>query len=352
MNAVTQFLYNVLAAINGVVNNYGVAIIIFTILMRLVCMPFDYRSRKGMRKMTLLQPKLNELQRKYGNDKQKFQQKQAELMRKEHYNPMSSCLPLLLTWPLMIAMFAAMRGIANEQLALQAFRYLAGDSAPIQVTEQFLWIKNIWMTDSPFTAIAPNAASLQLLTQDVWQRAYEALSEEQLLAITQSLASVPDAVLDFSSNDAMRASVASIVEALGHVQGYAAATQSIAGWENVSFLLLFSITLYQNFNGLLVLPILAGATQIIQMKFNPQMQQQNTVPQPETQNQNKGTGNFMKWFFPILSVYFCLSSNAGFALYWVTSNVVMFIQSFVITKILEKQDEKQANTVSGEGTIK
>ena len=76
MNAISQFLYGILNGINGLVNNYGISIIIFTILMRMVCMPFDYKSRKGMRKMSLIQPKLNELQKKYGNDKQKMQQKQ------------------------------------------------------------------------------------------------------------------------------------------------------------------------------------------------------------------------------------------------------------------------------------
>ena len=137
MNSIVQFLYNILAGINSVVGNYGVSIIIFTILMRMICMPFDYRSRKGMRKMSAIQPKLNELQKKYANDKQKYQQKQAELMRKEGYNPLSGCLPMLLTWPLMIAMFAAMRAIANEHLAMQAFQYLAGETDIITPAEQF-----------------------------------------------------------------------------------------------------------------------------------------------------------------------------------------------------------------------
>ena len=196
MNAIVNFLSSILEFITGIVNNHGVSIIIFTILMRLVCLPFDYKSRKGMRKMTEMQPKLNALQKKYGNDKQKFQQKQAELMRKEHYNPMSGCLPMLLTWPLMIAMFTAMREIANEQLVLQAFRYLAGEDA-ILAADRFLWIKNIWMTDSPFAPIAPNAASLEMLTKDVWQKAYALLNESQLMAIEQNLALVPGAVLDF-----------------------------------------------------------------------------------------------------------------------------------------------------------
>ena len=95
MNAITDFLYKILEAITDIVQNHGVSIIIFTFLMRMVCVPFDYKSRKNMRKMQLIQPKLNALQKKYANDKQKYQQKQAELMRKEHYNPLSGCLPLL-----------------------------------------------------------------------------------------------------------------------------------------------------------------------------------------------------------------------------------------------------------------
>ena len=66
MSAISNVLYDILVGINHVVGNYGVAIIIFTFLMRMVCMPFDYRSRKGMRKMSAIQPKLNELQRKCG----------------------------------------------------------------------------------------------------------------------------------------------------------------------------------------------------------------------------------------------------------------------------------------------
>ena len=346
MNAITSFLYDVLAWINGIVGNYGVAIIVFTFLMRMVCMPFDYRSRKGMRKMQLMQPKLDALQKKYGNDKQKFQQKQAELMRKEHYNPLSGCLPMLLTWPLMIAMFTAMRSIANERLVVQCFRYLLGDASPVLNTERFLWIKNVWVVDSPFNAFVPDANSLQFIPKDVWQQVYSAFSETDLAAIAQSLTVVPGAVLDFSSDAAMKTSVAAIVEALQHVESYTAACQWVPGWKNMN-LLLFSVTLYKDWNGLLILPVLAGVTQILQTKLNP-AEQQNTAANNDKQN---STAKFMKWFFPILSVYFCLTSNAGFAIYWVASNVVTGAQSIVITKMLEHKDKKEeAKKLAQEGT--
>ena len=339
-----------LVGINSVVGNYGIAIFLFTMLIRMVCMPFDYKSRKGMRKMSIIQPKLNELQKKYANDQKKLQQKQSELMRKEGYNPLSGCLPLLLTWPLMIAMFSAMRSIANEQLAMQAFRYLAGETEIVAASERFLWVKNIWMTDSFFTPVAPTAAALNQLTADVWQKAYalaqSTMSESQLQAIAQSIAAVSDTALDFGA-DAYKTSIASVIQALGNMPAYVTAVQAVKGWEGMSFIL-FSVTLYQQFNGILLFPILAGVTQVLQYKFNPAMKEQS---QPTT-GQGSGMGNFMKYFFPILSVFWCLTSNAAFAIYWVSSTVIMWAQSVVITKILEKQDEKKAQAVTGEGSVK
>lgn len=346
MTAIANFLYSVLASINGVIGNYGVSIIIFTILIRMLCMPFDYRSRKGMRKMTLLQPKLNELQRKYGNDKQKFQQKQAELMRKEGYNPLSGCLPMLLTWPLMIAMFTAMRTIANEQLAMQTFHYLAGEQNIISAAERFLWVKNIWMADSLFTPTAPDAAALQMLTQDVWQKALDLLRQDpDLMAAMAKNISVD--LLDFSTREAMSQSVSQMLNVLQTLPNYTSAIATVPGWSNLNFFL-FSVTLYKDYNGLLILPVTAGLAQLLQTKFNPQMQEQ---PQPAN-GKNSSMANVMKYFLPIVSVFFCLTSNAGFAVYWVTSSAVMWAQSVMITKILEKQDAKKTNSVSGEGSVK
>lgn len=392
--AIGNFLYGVLAGINNVVQNYGIAIILFTILIRLICLPFDYKSRKGMRKMSLIQPKLNELQRKYGNDKQKFQQKQAELMRKEGYNPLSSCLPMLLTWPLMIAMFSAMRSIANEQTAMQTLRFLVDGQNAIRPEEKFLWVKNIWMTDSPFSSIAPSldylARSQQMgLGMDVWAKAFGNLSNEEILAVVGKLGLSLDKLivipLDSTGNALLNAetffqlpadgmlaalqganlqlgsmindaslsaagfNLTTLCTQLGQVPEYLAATEKVQGWESINMLIL-NLSLYKNYNGLLLFPILAGVAQILQTKLNPQMKEQQQA-QPAN-GQGQGMSNFMKYFFPILSIYFCLSSNAGFAVYWVTSTVVMWVQSIVITKYLEHKDAQTTEKVVGEGSVK
>lgn len=351
MSGISGFLYSILEWINGIVHNYGVSIIIFTFLMRMVCMPFDYKSRKGMRKMALIQPKLNALQQKYGNDKQKLQQKQAELMRKEGYNPLSGCLPMLLTWPLMIAMFSAMRGIANEQLVMQAFRYIAGEPEVIMADEVFLWVKNIWMTDSFFAPNIPDFNSLSAVTADVWARVFAEMQKDtELFAkFTAACQNIGESgiIIDassFKNADTLKATLEMLRETLKQP----AVNSSL---ENFTLfpLILSNLTIYKVWNGLLILPVLAGVTQVLQTKF---MNAQQPQQQPAN-NANQNQGKFMKWFFPCLSVFFCLSSNAGFALYWVISSVVSSVQGIVINKILEKKDgEKKEESIIGKGSVK
>lgn len=102
-------LFWLLTKINGLVGNYGVAIILLTLLIRTLFYPLSikqFRSQAGMRR---LQPKLAQLKEKYGEDKQKFMQAQMELWKKENVNPFSGCLPPLLQMPFFIGIFWVLR---------------------------------------------------------------------------------------------------------------------------------------------------------------------------------------------------------------------------------------------------
>ena len=99
MNAINTFLASILSGINVVVNNYGWSIVVFTILIKTILFPLDLKSRKSMRRMSMLQPQVAKLQKKYANDKEKLNQKTAELYRKERINPLSGCLPMLISFP-------------------------------------------------------------------------------------------------------------------------------------------------------------------------------------------------------------------------------------------------------------
>lgn len=348
----TDILRNILEWIYSLVNNYGIAVMIFTILVRLVLTPLEVKSRKGMRKMAEIQPKLNAIQQKYAKDQAKLQQKQSELMKKEHYNPLSGCLPLLIQWPVLFCMFYAMRDIANVKVIEHTFSFLQNE-APVY--ESFLWVKNVFMPDSPFKTIAVDATTMLSVPYDEWRAAFAALSETDLALMLENIyKAVPTAasmtaeqIFDFSSNSTLQNTVNTyIIPTLQQIPEYIAQTAAVPGWKNVSFLL-FSVTLYKDFNGLLILPILSGLTQVLMTKMNPATAQQPA----DAEQQSGGMNAFMKYFFPLFSVFICLTSNAGFALYWVAINIFATVQTIGINKYLDMKDAT-AKAAAGEGSVK
>ena len=74
-------------------------------------------------------------------------------------------------------------------------------------------------------------------------------------------------------------------------------------------------------------------------------------PAPDPKNPSgQGANTFMKWFFPLFSLWICSTSNASFSLYWMTSNLIAMVQTFAINKYLDMK-EKKTETI-GEGTVK
>ena len=100
------------------VGSYSIAIILFTLVVKLILLPLDIKQRHSMRKMQLIQPKVDEINKKYEKDPEKRSAKTMELYKKEKCNPMSGCLPMLIQMPILFAMFAVMRHIAGEQAVL------------------------------------------------------------------------------------------------------------------------------------------------------------------------------------------------------------------------------------------
>jgi YidC/Oxa1 family membrane protein insertase len=98
-----------LAQIYDLVPNYALAIIILTLLIRILLLPFGIKQIKSMQHMQALQPKIKELQRRFKNNKQKQQEETMKLYREAGVNPLGGCLPLLLTFPFLIAMYAVLR---------------------------------------------------------------------------------------------------------------------------------------------------------------------------------------------------------------------------------------------------
>lgn len=98
-------LLKMLKAVYGVVGNYGVAIILVTLFVKILLFPLTYKSMKSMAKLSLLKPELERIQKKYADDKQKQQQEIWALYKNNGANPLSGCLPILLQMPVFFALY-------------------------------------------------------------------------------------------------------------------------------------------------------------------------------------------------------------------------------------------------------
>ena len=323
-----DFLVAILNGINSVIHNYGWSMVVFTLLIKLVLLPLDYKSRKSMRRMTKLQPQIAKLQKKYANDKEKLNQKSAELYRKEGINPMSGCLPLLVSMAILWIMFAAMRTVANTEMASQALNLLTTGT---QANESWLWIKNIWMPDSPFNPVIADSANLRIIPADIWAKVFASLDPASVTALAQY------------GIDAATISGETVFAALQTLPVYAQETQLWTVMPQLN-LLIVNLSIYAHNNGWFILPILAAVTQYLMTLSQPQ-------PAADPNNPAASTNKFMKYFFPLFSLWVCSSYNAIFALYWVVSNVFAWVQGLVMNKMFEKMDENQVET-AGEGTLK
>jgi YidC/Oxa1 family membrane protein insertase len=98
-----------LAWLYDLTGNFGLAIIILTIVFRVVLLPLGIKQIKSMQAMQALQPKIKEIQKKFKGNKQKIQEQQMKLYQEYGVNPLGGCLPLLLQFPILIAMYSVIR---------------------------------------------------------------------------------------------------------------------------------------------------------------------------------------------------------------------------------------------------
>ena len=99
----------ILASIYDIVGNYGLSIIVLTIVIKVVLLPLGVKQIKSMQAMQSIQPKIKELQKKFKGNKEKIQQETMKLYKDAGVNPLGGCLPLLLQFPILIAMYAVIR---------------------------------------------------------------------------------------------------------------------------------------------------------------------------------------------------------------------------------------------------
>lgn len=105
LDAIAEFLGSILAYTYSVIPNFGIAIIILTLLIKLVTFPLNNKQIQSARRMQELQPELKKIQQKYKHDKEKQNQAVMEFMQKNKMNPLAGCLPLLVQFPILLGIF-------------------------------------------------------------------------------------------------------------------------------------------------------------------------------------------------------------------------------------------------------
>jgi len=131
LSVLLSFLY-------GFIQNYGLTILAFTLIVKLVLYPLHAKQVKSSVKMSELQPKMKELQKKYATDRQELNKRMMELYKQEKFNPASGCLPALIQMPIIFGLFALLRN---------PMRYVDGDEMVIATHESFLWIMDLSQPD-------------------------------------------------------------------------------------------------------------------------------------------------------------------------------------------------------------
>ena len=271
---ILKFSYNL-------VGSYGIAIIIFTIIAKLIMLPFQMKSKKSMMEMNRLQPQLRELERRYKNDKEKYSLEVQKLYKKEGVSVFGGCLPLLITLPIMIGLYSVVRqplthifNISAEQIsqmaeALRAAGVTAGLTGAAEKSAYMLEIgvaSHLKEYGEILTGIAPNLAGVDF----------------NFLGI--DLAAIPN---------------------------------------------------FKYITPLWVIPALSGLTGW----FSGWLMRRT---QPKVSEQAAANNGIMNVMMPLMSVYIAFVVPAGLGFYWIISNVLTAVQEPLLTVYYKKKAEAKA----------
>ncbi|MEG3765809.1 membrane protein insertase YidC [Alteromonas sp. 14N.309.X.WAT.G.H12] len=143
---ISQPLFALLQFIHSIVGNWGLAIILITVIVKGAMFPLTKKQYESMARMRNLAPKMQQLKDRFGDDRQKMSQAMMELYRKEKVNPMGGCLPIILQMPIFLALY-----------------WVLLESVELRHADFFLWITDLSVKDPYFVLPVLTGASMWLL---------------------------------------------------------------------------------------------------------------------------------------------------------------------------------------------
>lgn len=155
MQTALTFFYDITKTVG--IPSYGIAIILLTIVIKLILYPLTVKQIKSMKAMQEMQPKLKEIQDKYKSNPEKLQKEMTNLYKEAGVNPLSGCLPLLVQMPFLIAIFFAIREYSYDP-----------------AYQSFLWMPNLALEDPTYimpvlSAVTTYIQSKQTMTDNTQQ---------------------------------------------------------------------------------------------------------------------------------------------------------------------------------------
>lgn len=150
-----HLLLNVLVAINSFVHNPGIAIILFTLLIRFLTVPLTMKSLRSSRNMQQIQPLIKEVQKKYAKDKQKQQEETMRIYHEYGVNPAAGCFPVLVQFPVFIGLYSALRFTLDHGTNADMLKGVLVNVNWIpfaNFSQPFLWVPNLAKPDVLFVA--------------------------------------------------------------------------------------------------------------------------------------------------------------------------------------------------------
>ena len=280
-------------------NSYGVAIILFTIVTKLILLPFQLKSKKSMMRMNRMNGRIQEIQKKYANNQTKQAEEMQKLYAEEGVNPMSGCLWSFLPFPIMLALYSIIR--------------------------------------QPIT-------HFMMLSNDVVQQMVDAATKAGLdmAAIVQMKDGAPivrDGVTQLQAYGQINL-VRAISSQLPEVGA------SVDGWINMDFnfigldMAAMPWSSVKNFSlewavaGLLLIPVLVGVSQFLFTRITMKQQPQNSA---------SASMNTTMMLMPLFTVYLSFTLPAALGLYWIAQSAFSGVQEFFMGKFFNKKLEEEEN---------
>ena len=339
----TTLTIELLKGLAHFVGNYGIAIIVLTLIVRLAMWPLNVSQQRSMRIMQTLQPKMKAIQDRYKNDPQKMQQKMMEFYKEHKFNPMGGCLPLLIQMPIFILLYSA--------LMSPQFIQIAGDTS-------FLFVNRLDTTLRASAGISNDGVmgASQYDNFVLGKTARVVLKNNEVLDNVKI--DKPNKSLEIQGqlvpgeNIEFKMSLDNLDLKFSQLDNIASAEMSITDLntketEKVKFerkegLLVASvpsIAVARSFHwDILALIALFGITMYLSQKIM-MSNQKNTPSDPAQEAIQKSMGTFMP--IMIIGTFIIIPIPAGVLLYLITSNLIQILQTVIVNKQIDVEEARK-----------